>query len=241
MDYDEFNDERRQTKTRRKFLKKLDTNYLAIKSDDVSTRAQLIRTVAKLISEVVTPRQLFTSLFFLAAYTVTFLTFTVIGDVTFIFHEMFDDLSEEASMKLGNVHDAKLRAFGIVFAILAILIEFDSASVTKRIAVLKSHIPRSLLLLFVATLSETNPMVIYERQHGSSSSSSSKNNYDDDYSSWNGYNNAYNNGYNNYNYSNYNQTSSNSQSSNESSSTSSILDEMPDFVLRFQSISAIML
>lgn len=231
MDYDEFNDERPRTTKKRKFLRKLDTNYLSIKPDDVSKRAQLIRTMASLISEVVTPRQLFTFLFFLAAYTVTFLSLTIIGDVTFIYHEMFDDLSEEASMKLGNVHDAKLRAFGIIFAIIAILVEFDSASVTKRLAVFKSHIPRSLLLLFVSTLCETNPMVTYERQYGSGSRYLY--NYDDDYSGYNGYNNAYNNGYNNYN--KYNQTSS------YSSGSSAILEEMPGFVLRFQTIAASML
>ena len=38
-------------------------------------------------------------------------------------------------------------------------------------------------------------MVTYERQYGSRYLY----NYDDDYSGYNGYNNAYNNGYNNYN------------------------------------------
>ncbi len=231
MDYDEFDEDReRAPKKRRKFNKRLDTNYLSVDEHDDSFRAQLIRTVATGVSRFITPRQLISALFILAAYTTIFLASTIIADLSFIFFEIFDDLSEEASMKLGNVHDAKLRAFGVIFAVMAILVELDSPFIKKRVAVFKSFIPRSILLLFVATLSDINPMVVYESMKNSSNDDD--NGVQDDFNpntfySSNGYNNnvyqsnayqsSYSNKSNNYNSNNYNSNSNNYNSNSYNS------------------------
>ena len=159
MDYTDFEEDK--IKRRRQFNKKLNVKFLTVKENDGSVRAQFIRTMAALVSKFVTPRQLISTLFVLAAYTVILLVLTILSDLSFIYYEIFYGLSEEVSMKLGVEHDIKLRFFGACFAVLAIMVEIDTAFITNHISILKSFVPRSILLFFVRTLSELNQMITY--------------------------------------------------------------------------------
>ncbi len=166
MDYNEFDEvevrKPKRSKSKRKFNKKLNVDYLSVNEDDASFRANIIRTIASGVSYLVTPRQVISILFILAAYTIMFLVSNIISDIVFIYHECFNNLSKEVMAKLGDIHDAKIRAFGICFAIVAIMVELDLAFIDKNLKIFKAFIPRSLLLLFVATLSEPNPIIAYE-------------------------------------------------------------------------------
>jgi len=161
-DYSEFDETTRRKSSRRKFNTKLDIDHLAVSENDHSFRAQLIRTMASGISQFVTPRQLISLLFVVAAYTTVFLIATIFSDLVFIYYELFYDFSDEVKLKLGSDHDVKIRLFSAVFSVLAIMVELDRPFIGEKISILKSFIPRSGLLFFVATLSEMNPMIAYE-------------------------------------------------------------------------------
>jgi len=200
-----------------KFNEKFDTRHLNnVSEDDESIKAEVIRTMTAGVSSFITPRQLITILFVIAAYTIVILGLTIISDLVFIYVECFSGVSKDVGMKLGSFHDMKLRLFGICFAIIATMVELDVDFLVQRVTVLKSFIPRSIFLFFVATLSETNPMILYDGVKQSSS------NYDDDdYFSL---------------YSNY--TSSSSMYQN---SYGFIQDEISSGVIRLQSVSSVLL
>jgi len=219
-DYLEFDEEEEgispRPSKRTKFNEKFDTRYLNVPEDDDSLRATAIRSMTHFVSKFITPRHLVTLLILQAAYTILFLVTTSLSALIFIYFENFSGVSEEVGMKLGNFHDMKIRLFGIFFSVLAIMVELDLEFVNEKITLLKSFIPRSMMLFFVATLSETNPMILYDGVKQSSS------NYDDDdYFSL---------------YSNY--TSSSSMYQN---SYGFIQDEISSGVIRLQSVSSVLL
>lgn len=167
MDYIDFDEEvtnepMSRRESRRKYNRRLDTNYLKVEKDDNSVAAQLVRFVASGVRQVITPRQMLAILVLLALYTVVVLLLTIYSDAAFVYHECFFNLSEAVNMKLGYFHDAKLRMFGVCFAILEILIEANAKFVEKQFRLFKYFIPRSILLFFIATLSEPHPIIKYE-------------------------------------------------------------------------------
>ena len=175
MDYKDFDRQLSKKKSNRKFNRRLDLSHISVEEDDTSCGAGLIRMMTEVVSQLVTPRQLITILSLVSAYTIMFLVTTILSDLIFVYYEFFHGLSDEVSMKLGNLHDAKIRLFGIAFGVLSIMVELDLDFVEKNVKILKLFIPRSILLLFVATLSATNPMINYEWKQSSSSTS-----YNDD-------------------------------------------------------------
>ena len=253
MDYDKYDDNQRKASKRRKFNKRLSVKHLIVSEDDDSFRASLIRTMATGMSLLITPRQLISTLFILATYTIIFLVTTIMSNIIFVYFELFNELSEDVSMKLGIYHDAKLRVFGTVFALVAIMVELDTNFIGKKIAILKSFIPRSILLFLVATLSETNPMIAYEGKQTSEtfSDDNSGTSYDDAY-------NTTNYEYNDDIYAQNNVTEDNNpyymmdefayynyyvqnQGYQLSSTENYIRDELPSALILFHSISATLL
>ena len=222
MDYKDFDRQLSKKKSNRKFNRRLNVSHISVEEDDTSCGAGLIRMMTEVVSQLVTPRQLITALFLVAAYTIMLLVTTILSDLIFVYYEFFHGLSDEVSMKLGNLHDAKIRLFGIAFAVLSIMVELDLKFVEKNVKVLKLFIPRSILLLFVGTLSATNPMITYEWKQGYESSSSSSSYFDDDDG-----NDFYGSNFSN--------------SYESSNSTGYIRDEIPTNVLRLQAFSSTLL
>lgn len=233
MEYNEYGEEEerrkpKRKKSKRKFNKKLDLKYINIPEDDTSFRAQLVRTMVTGVSYCVTPKQLISFIFILAAYTIVFLFTAIAADCTFIYYEYFYELSDEVIMKLGNAHDAKIRIFASVFGLLGIMVELDTAFIAKNVAILRSFIPRSLLLFFVATLSDSNPMVVYEWQLSQIVTTDDQDDGTDDYDP-----NFF------YRYSaNY---TSWSEQQNQGDDGIAIIDEIPAIVIQLQSISSTLL
>jgi len=195
------------------------------------------------VSEMVTPRQLISIIFFLAAYTIVFLTAVIISDLFFTYYELFHHLSDEVSMKLGTTHDVKMRIFSAAFSLMAMMVELDNPFVEENVPILKFFIPRSIFLFLVATLSETNPMLEYERRIANNNNNNRMNyadDMDDIFSSYNsgGYNYNYTSsgGYDDrYLTSYYNETE---VSNNNESTEVFIQDEIPDVILSLPLVSA---
>ena len=183
--------------------------------------------MTKGVSEVITPRQLITVIFVVAAYTSVFLAAVVVSDLFFTLYELHHKFSYEVSLKLGSSHDVKMRIFSALLSMLAILVELDTPFVEKSVPILKFFIPRSLFLLLIATLSELNPMISYERKTANQLVA------DDDfmyYSNSSGYDRdlAYYNYYNSYNGT---QTTYNTNTGN-------IQDEIPEMIVSLPLVSA---
>mmetsp|Transcript_8147 Transcript_8147/g.8952 ORF Transcript_8147/g.8952 Transcript_8147/m.8952 type:complete len:383 (-) Transcript_8147:205-1353(-) len=228
-DYLEFDEEEEgispRPSKRTKFNEKFDTRYLNVPEDDDSLRATAIRSMTHFVSKFITPRHLVTLLILQAAYTILFLVTTSLSALIFIYFENFSGVSEEVGMKLGNFHDMKIRLFGIFFSVLAIMVELDLEFVNEKITLLKSFIPRSMMLFFVATLSETNPMILYESKTRSLGGYGYGNGYGDDDDLYS------NNGSSLY--------STNYYSNQDSSGL--IKDEIPMLVIWLQSVSSALL
>jgi hypothetical protein len=166
--------------SRKKILNEsLNTQYIDIPPEDNSPLATVTRTMTRLLSACVSPRQLLIVLRILKAICFSFLVFTIISDLMYI---VFVQLrtSEEVNTKVGGTRDTIIRIYGIFLTILAIMIELDSNGIKYFIG-LKTFLPRAFLLFFIATISSSPP--IHERYRGKRSSYSHNNlyNYDDDY------------------------------------------------------------
>lgn len=167
-DYKELEEETRDRRkawrstrsSSRKFSKRLDSDRLYVKSNDRSVRANYIRVMAEFASSCIRPRILILVLFIVAVYTTLCLALNLFSNIFFIY--CFKDLSVENNINLGDIHDVKIRLFGVFFALFAMMIEVDWKVVEKSFQFFKSYIPRSILLLLVATLSEPNAIGVYQ-------------------------------------------------------------------------------
>jgi hypothetical protein len=145
----------------RSFNKRLNPRHLDIPEDDNSMSAAVIRKIAHIVSKFLRPRQVIVLLRLLKALTFCTLGLGIIADLIFIFF-VETSVSNEVNIKLGGVRDMICRLYGVGLAILATMIELDMTVANVRFSGLKSFLPRSFLLLFVATLSAASPMVSYE-------------------------------------------------------------------------------
>ncbi len=121
-------------------------------------------------------------------------------------------LSRDVDMKLGGTRDKIMRVYGIGIAILAVSVELDIKGVIRHMGGLKPFLIRSMMLLYVATVSGTSPMIRYEARQ-------SRNNRYANYNGDDNANDAYNQ-YNKYNQANY------------------IRDEVPGSIVAFQSMTS---
>ncbi len=181
------------------------------------------------VSEYITPRQLISVIFIVAAYTMVFLTSVIVSDLFFALFELFHHFSDEVNMKLGSSHDVKMRLFSALFSLLGLLVELDKPFVENNVPILKFFIPRSVFLLLIATLSEMNPMIEYEMR------SAKRIVYDDD-----DFNNVFNynsSGYDRYlEYNNYNENSTDYYPNENYGNF--IQDEIPEMIVSLPLVSA---
>ncbi len=145
----------------RSFNKLLDPRHLDIPEEDKSFHAEVVRKIANVVSKIFRPRQVIVLLRLLKALTFCTLGLSMIADLMFIFFVQVS-VSTEVNIKLGGMRDMICRLYGVGIAVLATMIELDMTVANVHFSGLKSFIPRSLLLLFVATISAASPMISYE-------------------------------------------------------------------------------
>lgn len=145
----------------RTFNKYLDPRHLDIADDDKSIHSAIVRKVATIVSKIFRPRQVIILLRLLKALTFCTLTLSMIAELMFIFFVQVS-VGNDVNIKLGGMRDMICRLYGVGIAILAIMIELDMTIANTHFAGLKPFLPRSLLLLFVCTLSAASPMISYE-------------------------------------------------------------------------------
>jgi len=187
---------------------KLRTDCVDVSPDDTSFRAQYVRFMAPKVGRMFTPRKMIAILRILKALTFFFIVLDVLADIVYI-SVVEAKSGQETQAKLGGHRDLVVRAFAVFVAIIVALIELDHARVKEHFSGFKPFLTRSILIIFVSILTNTPPIIAYERRSNAASSSSSS------YS--------YNNGY---------------SSSSSAKTTTLISDEVPKGVITFQSVSA---
>lgn len=207
----------------RSFNKRLDPSQLDIDDDDTSCCAEVTRTITQFVSRIFKPRQVIVLLRLLKALTFCTLLLTIIADLMFCFYVEFH-VSRDVSIKLGGHRETLNRLYGVALAVLAVFVELDMHIVSKHFVGLKPFIARSILYLFVASLSSVSPMIAYERRLIRQYKKNSNNyNYDDYGDDKYGYSNN-----------NYNQN-------NNCDVAYPIKNELPGSATAFQSITSFIL
>lgn len=204
----------------RSFNKRLDPSQLDIEDDDTSCCAEVTRTVTQFVSRIFKPRQVIVLLRLLKAVTFCTLILTIVSDLLFCYYIEFH-VSHDVSAKLGGHREVVNRLYGVAVAVLAVFVELDMHIVSKHFVGLKPFVARSLLYLFVASLSTVSPMIAYERKLIRQQKKSSSNYY---------YNGGDDDGANNYNY-----------NQNKCGVTYPIKDEVPTSAIAFLSITSFIL
>lgn len=167
------------------FNRELDPSHIDVDENDDSCCATVTRGMTNFVSKIFRPRQIIVVLRLLKAMTFCCLCLTIAADLLFVFFVEFT-VSDDISMRLGGWRDRVIRLYGVVLAILAVLVELDMKVISQSVPGLKGFLPRSMLLLFVAALSTVSPMIRYERlQQKQNQKNGYYNNYynDDDGSS----------------------------------------------------------
>lgn len=159
------------------FNDRLNAAHIDIAEDDESWYANITRVITNGVSTLFSPKQIIVVLRLLKALTFCFLCLTIVADLLYVF---FVELgaSDEVSVKLGGLRDRICRLYGVVFSVLAIMVELDMNFISKHFPGLKGFLPRGMLLLFVSSISGTSPIIGYEKSHYSKQSKYK--NYDDD-------------------------------------------------------------
>lgn len=212
------------TYTGRSFNKRLDPSQLDIDDDDTSCCAEVTRTITQFVSRIFKPRQVIVLLRLLKAVTFCTLILTIIADLLICYYIEFH-VSHDVSMKLGGHREVLNRLYGVAVAVLAVFVELDMHIVSKHFVGLKPFVARSLLYLFVASLSTVSPMIAYERKLIRQQKRASNKYY---YAGDDG-----DDGNANYNNNNYNQ--------NKCGVTYPIKDEVPTSAVAFLSITSFIL
>ena len=144
-----------------KYNDRLDPQHIDVDPDDESCFAAIIRSTTSIVSAIVSPRQVVVVLRLLKALTFCCLTLSIVAELIYIFFVEIT-VSADVRKKLGGVRDMAIRIYGIAFAIVAILVELDMSFVGTRLPVLKSFIPRSLMIFLVTQMSAASPIISYE-------------------------------------------------------------------------------
>ena len=158
---------------------RLNAAHIDVNQDDNSFHANQTRIIAACVGKMISPRQMLIILRILKALTFAFLVFTLIADVMYIFFVEFFT-SKAVSTKIGGTRDTIIRIYGLGLVAMALAIELDMANVTKLFPGFKGFIPRSVLLFFIATVTNSHPL--HESHNGRNRRSSNSRYYrSDDY------------------------------------------------------------
>ena len=135
--------------------RRLRTEFIDVDPNDDSVGASLIRGIVGLVGSCFTPRQILVALRLLKAITVAFIALTTAANMVYISCVEFV-MDADPNPYFGHRRDTVLRLYGLVFAVLALLIELDKF-VMKNFKVLKGFLARFGLLFFVATVTYCHP------------------------------------------------------------------------------------
>jgi len=145
------------------YNEKLDPQHLDINPNDESVGAQLIRGIASLVGGLFSPKRLIVVFRLLKALTFCCLCLTIAAELIYLFVVALQ-VSSDVSKKIGGLRDTILRFYGVALAVVAIFVELEMKIVDNNCPMMKSYIPRSLLLLFITTVSGTTPIIGYENR-----------------------------------------------------------------------------
>lgn len=163
------------------FNRELDPSHIDVEENDDSCCATVTRGMTNFVAKLFRPRQIIVVLRLLKAMTFCSLCLTIVADLLFVFFVEFT-VSDDVSMRLGGWRDRVIRMYGIVIAVLAVLVELDMKLINRSVPGLKGFLARSMLLLFVASLSAVSPMIHYESKQAKQNRKNKYYNYynDDD-------------------------------------------------------------
>ena len=147
--------------------RRLRTEYIDVDPTDDSFGASLIRGIVGLVGSCFTPRQILVALRLLKAVTVAFIALTAAANVVYISCNEFV-ANNNNNNYFGHRRDTILRLYGLVFAVLALLIELDKF-VMKNLKVLKGFLARFGILFFVATVTYCHPAQMNDNNGGAAS------------------------------------------------------------------------
>lgn len=134
------------------------TEYIDVPQDDDSFRAACIRQMTQIVGRCITPKQMLGVLRVLKAVTLCFLTLTALADVMFIiFLEIMAD--SEVKQLFGGTRDTIIRLYGLAMIAISVSIEIDFTRIVKKFSGLKGFIPRGLLMIFIAVVTSSHPLV----------------------------------------------------------------------------------
>lgn len=136
---------------------RLNTDYVDISPEDTSLPARITRAITVCVGKFCTPREILVVLRLLKAVTFCFLCLTIASDLMYIFFVGLV-VSDDVNNQLGGLRDTIIRFYGLFLAIMAILIELDMGNFVKHFSGFKGFIPRSLLLFFIATITNAHPL-----------------------------------------------------------------------------------
>jgi len=159
------------------YKEKLDIDHVDVPANDESVMGQLVRGVTGLVGGLFSPKRLIVVFRLLKALTFCCLCLTIAAEMIYLFFVELQ-VSSDVLKKLGGTRDEVLRVYGIGLALLAIFIELDMTVVDTHYPFMKGFLARSLLLMFVTTISGTTPIIGYENRLFSKYQNS--NSYDDD-------------------------------------------------------------
>jgi len=145
------------------YNEKLDPQHLDIDVNDESVGARLVRGIASLVGGLFSPKRLIIVFRLLKALTFCCLCLTIAAELIYLFVVELQ-VSSDVSKKIGGLRDTVLRFYGVALAVFAIFVELEMQIVDNNCPLMKSYIPRSLLLLFITTISGTSPIIGYENR-----------------------------------------------------------------------------
>jgi len=140
---------------------RLDVQHIDVPVGDESVMGQLVRGIASLVGGCFSPKQLIVIFRLLKALTFCILCLTIAAELIYLFFVELQ-VSHDVLKKIGGTRDEVLRVYGIGLAFLSIFIELDMTIVDRHYPFMKGFLPRSILLMFVTTLSGTTPIIGYE-------------------------------------------------------------------------------
>jgi hypothetical protein len=144
----------------------LNTQHLDLDPNDGSCIASCTRLTASCVGVICTPHRMLMVMRILKAVTFSFLLLTIAADILYIiFVDFLSGVGDD------GFRGMIVRFYGLGLAVLAILIELDVKSAVASFPALKGFIPRALLLLFIAVI--TN--VTYQSNHNQSKSTYNQN------------------------------------------------------------------
>lgn len=135
----------------------LDTSYIDVSPEETSIVATITRAVANAVGKCCKPKQMLVVLRLLKAITFCFLVLSVAADTMYIIFVEFVAGSDVGD-KLGGFRDTTIRIYGLGLAVMAIFVELDVSVALRHFSGLKAFLPRSLLLFFIATITNAHPL-----------------------------------------------------------------------------------